>query len=281
MKYFQCGRYRFRVDGEQARPLVMGILNVTPDSFSDGGRYDSVPAAISRAEVMIREGVDIIDIGAESSRPGAGAVSLQEELDRIMPVIEALRDCGRPLSVDTYKPEVMTAVLASGVDMINDICGFSREESLNAVASYDCGLCVMHMQGEPGTMQDNPRYGDVVAEVSDFLARQVASLLSVGVAHNRICIDPGFGFGKTVGGNYALLAGLGRLREMGLPVLVGMSRKSMISRLLGTDAEGSLNGTTVANVLAMVLGGASILRVHDVKACVEAVAIVKETMRYV
>lgn len=272
MKYFQCGRYRFRVEGEQARPLVMGILNVTPDSFSDGGRYDSVPAAISRAEVMIREGVDIIDIGAESSRPGAGAVSLQEELDRIMPVIEALRDCGRPLSVDTYKPEVMTAVLASGVDMINDICGFSREESLNAVASYDCGLCVMHMQGEPGTMQDNPRYGDVVAEVSDFLARQVASLLSVGVAHNRICIDPGFGFGfgKTLDDNLTLLRQLDRVGErLDLPVLAGLSRKSVVGALTGKPVGERLAGN-LAIALSAVSHGACIVRVHEVGETVDA-----------
>ncbi len=270
MKYFQCGRYRFRVDGEQARPLVMGILNVTPDSFSDGGRYDSVPAAISRAEVMIREGVDIIDIGAESSRPGAGAVSLQEELDRIMPVIEALRDCGRPLSVDTYKPEVMTAVLASGVDMINDICGFSREESLNAVASYDCGLCVMHMQGEPGTMQDNPRYGDVVAEVSDFLARQVASLLSVGVAHNRICIDPGFGFGKTLDDNLTLLRQLDRIGErLDLPVLAGLSRKSVVGALTGKPVGERLAGN-LAIALSAISHGACIVRVHEVGETVDA-----------
>lgn len=270
MKYFQCGRYRFRVDGEQARPLVMGILNVTPDSFSDGGRYDSVPAAISRAEVMIREGVDIIDIGAESSRPGAGAVSLQEELDRIMPVIEALRDCGRPLSVDTYKPEVMTAVLASGVDMINDICGFSREESLNAVASYDCGLCVMHMQGEPGTMQDNPRYGDVVAEVSDFLVRQVASLLSVGVAHNRICIDPGFGFGKTLDDNLTLLRQLDRIGErLDLPVLAGLSRKSVVGVLTGKPVGERLAGN-LAIALSAVSHGACIVRVHEVGETVDA-----------
>lgn len=270
MKYFQCGRYRFRVDGEQARPLVMGILNVTPDSFSDGGRYDSVPAAISRAEVMIREGVDIIDIGAESSRPGASAVSLQEELDRIMPVIEALRDCGRPLSVDTYKPEVMTAVLASGVDMINDICGFSREESLNAVASYDCGLCVMHMQGEPGTMQDNPRYGDVVAEVSDFLARQVASLLSVGVAHNRICIDPGFGFGKILDDNLTLLRQLDRIGErLDLPVLAGLSRKSVVGALTGKPVGERLAGN-LAIALSAVSHGACIVRVHEVGETVDA-----------
>lgn len=270
MKYFQCGRYRFRVEGEQARPLVMGILNVTPDSFSDGGRYDSVPAAISRAEAMIREGVDIIDIGAESSRPGAGAVSLQEELDRIVPVIEALRDCGRPLSVDTYKPEVMTAVLASGVDMINDICGFSREESLNAVASYDCGLCVMHMQGEPGTMQDNPRYGDVVAEVSDFLARQVASLLSVGVAHNRICIDPGFGFGKTLDDNLTLLRQLDRIGErLDLPVLAGLSRKSVVGALTGKPVGERLAGN-LAIALSAISHGACIVRVHEVGETVDA-----------
>ena len=273
MKYFQCGRYRFRMDGEKARPLVMGILNVTPDSFSDGGRYDSVPAAISRAEVMIHEGVDIIDIGAESSRPGADAVSLQEELDRIMPVIEALTDCGKPLSIDTYKPEVMVAALASGADMINDIFGFSREESLQAVASYDCGLCVMHMQGEPGTMQDNPHYGDVVAEVSGFLARQVTRLRSVGVAHNRICIDPGFGFGKTLADNLALLKKLDVIgRRLDLPVLAGLSRKSVVGTLTGKPVGERLAGN-LAIALAAVSHGASIVRVHEVGETVDALKV--------
>lgn len=273
MKYFQCGRYRFDLDGEDARPLVMGILNVTPDSFSDGGRYDSVPAAISRAEAMIREGVDIIDIGAESSRPGASAVSLQEELDRIMPVIAILKNCGKPLSVDTYKPEVMTAALASGADMINDICGFSSEESLRAVAAHDCGLCVMHMQGEPGTMQNKPHYSDVVVEVSDFLVRQVNRLASAGVVPNRICIDPGFGFGKTLDDNLTLLKNLDVVcKRLDLPVLAGLSRKSVVGALTGKPVKERLAGN-LAIALSAVSHGASIVRVHEVGETVDALKV--------
>ena len=273
MKYFQCGRYRFGLDGEDARPLVMGILNVTPDSFSDGGRYDSVPAAISRAEAMIREGVDIIDIGAESSRPGASAVSLQEELDRIMPVIAVLKNCGKPLSVDTYKPEVMTAALASGADMINDICGFSSEESLRAVAAHDCGLCVMHMQGEPGTMQNKPHYSDVVVEVSDFLVRQVNRLASAGVVPNRICIDPGFGFGKTLDDNLTLLKNLDVVcKRLDLPVLAGLSRKSVVGALTGKPVKERLAGN-LAIALSAVSHGASIVRVHEVGETVDALKV--------
>lgn len=273
MKYFQCGRYRFDLDGEDARPLVMGILNVTPDSFSDGGRYDSVPAAILRAEAMIREGVDIIDIGAESSRPGASAVSLQEELDRIMPVIAILKNCGKPLSVDTYKPEVMTAALASGADMINDICGFSSEESLRAVAAHDCGLCVMHMQGEPGTMQNKPHYSDVVVEVSDFLVRQVNRLASAGVVPNRICIDPGFGFGKTLDDNLTLLKNLDVVcKRLDLPVLAGLSRKSVVGALTGKPVKERLAGN-LAIALSAVSHGASIVRVHEVGETVDALKV--------
>ena len=273
MKYFQCGRYRFGLDGEDARPLVMGILNVTPDSFSDGGRYASVPAAISRAEAMIREGVDIIDIGAESSRPGASAVSLQEELDRIMPVIAVLKNCGKPLSVDTYKPEVMTAALASGADMINDICGFSSEESLRAVAAHDCGLCVMHMQGEPGTMQNKPHYSDVVVEVSDFLVRQVNRLASAGVVPNRICIDPGFGFGKTLDDNLTLLKNLDVVcKRLDLPVLAGLSRKSVVGALTGKPVKERLAGN-LAIALSAVSHGASIVRVHEVGETVDALKV--------
>lgn len=273
MKYFQCGRYRFGLDDVDARPLVMGILNITPDSFSDGGRYDSVPAAISRAEAMIREGVDIIDIGAESSRPGAAAVSLQEELDRIMPVIEALKDCGKPLSVDTYKPDVMAAALLYGADMINDICGFSSEESLKAVAAYDCGLCVMHMQGEPGTMQNNPHYDDVIVQVSDFLVRQVNGLASVGVASNRICVDPGFGFGKTLDDNLTLLKNLDVVcKRLDLPVLAGLSRKSVVGALTGKPVGERLAGN-LAIALSAVSHGASIVRVHEVGETVDALKV--------
>lgn len=227
MKVFQCGRTRFALEGKGYRPIVMGILNITPDSFSDGGKYFSLSSALKHAEEMIAEGVDIIDIGAESSRPGSEPVPLQEELDRIMPVIEALRGCGRPLSIDTYKPEVMVEAIAAGADMINDICGFQSEASLKAVSGSSCGLCVMHMQGEPKTMQDNPRYENVTLEVTDFLKEQVERMEKAGFAKERICIDPGFGFGKSLEDNIILIKHIDFMQEkLDLPVLAGLSRKS-------------------------------------------------------
>ena len=264
MKYFQCGRYRFDLTGETFCPLVMGILNITPDSFSDGGRYFSLSAALSHADDMIREGVDIIDIGAESSRPGATPVSLQEELDRIMPVVEALKTCGKPLSVDTYKPEVMSAVLEAGADMINDISGFRSEASLKAVAGSPCALCVMHMQGKPDTMQIRPHYDNVTEEVMVFLEQQVLSLKRAGVHENRICIDPGFGFGKTLDDNLVLLKNLDSLKtKLSLPILAGLSRKSIVAALTGRPVEKRLAGN-LAIALAAAEHGAAILRVHEV-----------------
>lgn len=273
MKYFQCGRYRFELEGEKFRPLVMGILNVTPDSFSDGGKYLSLSSALSHAEEMIGEGVDIIDIGAESSRSGADPVPLQEELDRIMPVVEALKDCGKPLSIDTYKSEVMSAALAGGADMINDICGFASEESLKAVAGYDCGLCVMHMQGNPKSMQNRPRYEDVIGEVSDFLERQVLYLKEAGISEDRICIDPGFGFGKSLEDNLVLLRNMDVLRKKtGLPVLAGLSRKSIVAALTGKPVEKRLAGN-LAIALSAVEHGAAILRVHEVGETLDALRV--------
>lgn len=273
MKYFQCGRYRFELEGEKFRPLVMGILNVTPDSFSDGGKYLSLSSALSHAEEMIGEGVDIIDIGAESSRPGADPVPLQEELDRIMPVVEALKDCGKPLSIDTYKSEVMSAALAGGADMINDICGFASDESLKAVAGYDCGLCVMHMQGNPKSMQNRPRYEDVIGEVSDFLERQVLHLKEAGISEDRICIDPGFGFGKSLEDNLVLLRNMDVLRKKSsLPVLAGLSRKSIVAALTGKPVEKRLAGN-LAIALSAVEHGAAILRVHEVGETLDALRV--------
>lgn len=280
MKYFQCGRYRFELEGEKFRPLVMGILNVTPDSFSDGGKYLSLSSALSHAEEMIREGVDIIDIGAESSRPGADPVPLQEELDRIMPVIEALKDCGKPLSIDTYKPEVMTAVLANGADMINDICGFVSNESLGAVTGYNCGLCVMHMQGNPKSMQKSPCYTDVTGEVSCFLEQRVLSLIENGISESRICVDPGFGFGKTLKDNLVLLRNLDVLQErLGLPVLAGLSRKSVVAALTGKPIEKRLAGN-LAIALSAVEHGATILRVHEVGETLDALKVWQATHEY-
>ncbi|MDR0934013.1 MAG: dihydropteroate synthase [Burkholderiaceae bacterium] len=271
--FLECGRYRFALEGPESRPLVMGILNITPDSFSDGGKYMALPAAMEQAERMIREGVDIIDIGAESTRPGIEPVSLQEELDRVMPVVEALKDCGKALSIDTYKPEVMTAVLAAGADMINDIAGFCQEASIRAVAQSRCGLCVMHMQGEPKTMQVAPQYHDVTCEVTVFLEGQVNRLEAAGVARERICIDPGFGFGKTLDHNLALFQHIGQMRQaLQLPLLVGVSRKSMIAAITGKDVSGRLAGNLGA-ALSAVAHGAAIIRVHEVGETVDALKV--------
>ena len=269
-QYLQCGRFGFSLE---TTPLVMGILNVTPDSFSDGGRFQSLEFAFSRAEEMITEGVDMIDVGGESSRPGAPALALDEELRRIMPVLYALRDLGKPLSVDTYKPEVMREAILAGVDMINDINGFRAPGALEAVAGSDCALCVMHMQGTPQNMQQQPAYTDVVAEVIDFLRQRVTAMVAAGIERERICIDPGFGFGKTVEHNYALLRNIGRMQqELGLPVLAGVSRKSMIGAVTGKPVEQRLAGN-LAGALAAIAHGARIVRVHDVVETVDAVKV--------
>lgn len=269
-QYLQCGRFGYHLD---KKALVMGILNVTPDSFSDGGRFQSLEFAVNRAEEMIAEGVDIIDIGGESSRPGAPALPLAEELQRVMPVLYALRDLGRPLSVDTYKPEVMREAIIAGVDMINDINGFRAPGALAAVADSDCALCVMHMQGTPQDMQKDPSYTDVVAEVIGFLRERVDAMTAAGIDRERICIDPGFGFGKTVEHNYALMRNIGKMqKELGLPVLAGVSRKSMIGAITGKPVEGRLAGN-LGGALAAVAQGARIIRVHDVVETVDALKV--------
>lgn len=266
-QYLQCGRFGFDLD---ARPLVMGILNVTPDSFSDGGRFQSLEFAVSRAEEMISEGVDLIDIGGESTRPGSPAVPLDEELRRVIPAVYALRDLGKPLSIDTYKPEVMREAILAGADMINDINAFRAPGALEAVADSDCGLCVMHMQRSPETMQQNPEYADVVEEVVGFLRERIDAMVAAGIERKRISIDPGFGFGKTVEHNFALLRNIGKMQqELGLPVLAGLSRKSMIGAVTGKPIEQRLAGS-LAGALAAVAHGARIVRVHDVAETVDA-----------
>ena len=270
--YLQFGRYRFPVD-RAARPLVMGVLNVTPDSFSDGGRYASLDVALSHAEEMISAGVDIIDIGGESTRPGAKPLSLQEELDRVMPLVFALRDCGKPLSIDTCKPGVMREVIVAGADMINDINGFRADGALQVVAEADCALCIMHMQKDPQTMQLKPEYLDVYAEVREFLRDRIGLMQQSGIALERLCIDPGFGFGKTLEHNVTLLKNIDRLQEeLGLPVLAGVSRKSMIGNLTGKPVEQRMAGS-LAGALAAVMHGAKIVRVHDVAETVDALAV--------
>ena len=271
--FFECGRYRLPLVGEKSKPIVMGILNVTPDSFSDGGQFNSLDGAISHAEQMIKDGVDIIDIGAESSRPGAQALSLDEELRRLMPVIYALRDCGVPLSIDTYKPAVMREVILAGVDMINDIEGFQSRESLAAVADGNVGLCIMHMQCTPAVMQLKPQYDDVNVEVLDFLHHRVDECERAGIRKNRICIDPGFGFGKTLAHNISMFQNIEKYQtELALPLLVGVSRKSMIGEITGKTIERRLAGS-VAGALAALAHGAKIVRVHDVAETVDAIKV--------
>ena len=269
----QCGRYRLPINGSSFRPLVMGVLNVTPDSFSDGGRFASLDAAITQAEQMIDAGVDIIDIGGESTRPGAPPVPLDEELRRVMPVIYALRDAGKPLSVDTRRPEVMREVIDAGADMINDINGFRAEGSLSLLRDSDCALCIMHMQGEPQTMQQDPHYEDVFAEVRDFLAQRRDEAVAAGISRQRLCIDPGFGFGKTLEHNLELLGRLGEMQAaLALPLLAGLSRKSMIGRLTGKPAAERMAGSVAAALFA-VQQGARIVRVHDVAETVDALRV--------
>lgn len=264
-----CGRFELSLE----RPLVMGIVNVTPDSFSDGAQHFQVREAIEHARLLLEQGADILDIGGESTRPGAQAVDVDEELARVMPVLEGVRDWGVPISVDTCKPAVMTAVLAAGADMINDINGFLAPGAIEAVAaSASCGVCAMHMQGEPRTMQTHPVYNDVVSEVREFLAQRVAALRERGVAAGRIVLDPGFGFGKTQEHNYRLLRELRALRVGSYPFLVGLSRKSMIGQVTGRAADQRLGGS-VAAALAGVMRGAEIIRVHDVADTVDAIKI--------
>ena len=269
----QCGRYRLPLFRPHSRPLVMGILKVTPDSFSDGGRFQSLELAISRAEQMIADGVDIIDIGGESSRPGVAPLPLDEELRRVMPVLYALRDCGKPLSIDTYKPETMREALAADADMINDINGFCAPGALQAVADSACGLCIMHMQGDPQSMQRNPSYRDVQGDVGAFLQARVQAAQQAGIGRERLCIDPGFGFGKTLEHNLALLRHLGQLQvELEVPVLAGISRKSMIGAITGRPVEARLAGSLAAALFAAAQG-AQILRVHDVAETVDALKV--------
>jgi dihydropteroate synthase len=269
-QYLQCGRFGFTLDN---KAVVMGILNITPDSFSDGGSFNKLEFAISRAEEMVAAGAGMIDIGGESTRPGAPAVSVAEELGRVMPVVYALQGLETALSVDTCKPEVMREVLIAGADMINDINGFRAPGAIDAVRDSDCGLCIMHMQADPATMQHEPDYGDVLTEVIDFLRERVDAMTAAGIARERICVDPGFGFGKTVAHNYTLLAGIARMRrELGLPVLAGLSRKSMIGAIVGRPVEQRLAGS-LAGALAAVAQGAGIVRVHDVAETVDAIKV--------
>lgn len=254
------------------RPLVMGIVNVTPDSFSDGGRFFDRGAALEHALRLIDDGADLLDIGGESTRPGAADVPPDAEIERVVPLIEALAGRGIPISVDTSKPEVMQAALAAGAMVINDVRALREPGAIEAVADSDCGLVLMHMQGTPRTMQAAPEYRDVTREVSDFLAQRIGALVEHGVDVRRIAVDPGFGFGKTAAHNFTLLRELERLAELGRPVLVGLSRKSMLGAVSGRSVDEREFASVAAAVLA-IERGARIVRVHDVAATRDAVAI--------
>jgi dihydropteroate synthase len=252
------------------RPAVMGILNVTPDSFSDGGVFLSSDKALAQALQMTEEGADIIDIGGESTRPGARPVSAQEEMDRVLPVVEALHArIPLPISIDTSKPEVMRAAVAAGAGFINDVQALRTDGALAAATELNVPVCLMHMQGEPRTMQDHPRYTDVVGEVRDFLKQRLEACVNAGIPASRLVVDPGFGFGKTLEHNIELLRSLKKLQGLGAAVLVGLSRKSMIGKALGLPVEQRLHASVALAVMA-VQQGARIVRVHDVGPTVEA-----------
>jgi dihydropteroate synthase len=264
----RCGRFTLSLH----RPLLMGIVNVTPDSFSDGGRYVDPQAAIAHGRQLIGEGADLLDIGGESTRPGASPVSEAEEMARVLPVIEGLAGAGVPLSIDTQKPAVMRAAIAAGADMVNDVNALLAPGAVEVAAETAVALCVMHKQGDPQSMQRNPQYADAVAEVKAFLTQRLDALAAAGIARERIVIDPGFGFGKNLEHNLELLRRLHELCELGVPVLAGLSRKSMLGSIVGVEVEDRLYASIAAALIAAGRG-ARIIRVHDVKATRDALAI--------
>lgn len=270
LQAFRCGRYLLDVED----PLLMGIVNLTDDSFSGDGWRGDADAAIAHGLQLVEEGAHILDLGAESSRPGAQAIATRQEIDRLLPVLEGLANCGVPLSVDTVKPEVMREVLSAGADMINDINALRAPDTLDLLASSTASVCLMHMQGGPQTMQQAPQYVDVVQEVADFLAARIAAVRQAGIPLERICIDPGFGFGKALAHNIQLLRRLDVFTQLGLPVLAGLSRKSMLGALTGRAAMDRMPAGIAAHLLA-AMRGARILRVHDVAAMRDALAILR------
>jgi dihydropteroate synthase len=269
-RILHAGAFRFKLD----RPLIMGIVNVTPDSFSDGGRLKNAQQAVDHALHLVEQGADILDVGGESTRPGAELVSEEEELKRVLPVLEELVTQGLAVSVDTRKPGVMRQAIHAGAAMINDVTALREPGAIESVADSDVAVCLMHMQGEPRTMQTDPVYKDVVSEVRDFLAGRINACEHAGIAKNRIVIDPGFGFGKTLEHNLALLRHLRRFMELGVPVLAGMSRKSMLGALTGKPVD-QREYAGIAAHLAAVLRGAAMLRVHDVAAMKDALLVWK------
>jgi dihydropteroate synthase len=272
-RVLRCGARRL----DLTTPIVMGVLNVTPDSFYDGGRHAELPRALERARQMVEEGAAIVDVGGESTRPGADPVPADEELRRVVPVIERLAaDLPVPVSVDTSKPEVMRRALAAGATLVNDVAALGAAGAIEAVAGSEAAVCLMHMQGEPRTMQRAPRYENVLGEVRVYLRRSVERCLAAGIGRERLVVDPGFGFGKTLAHNLELLRGLPAIVSDGSPVLVGLSRKSLIGQLTGRAAGDRLAGSLALAVLA-VLKGARIVRAHDVAPTVDALRIAAAT----
>lgn len=268
---FRCATYTL----DFSSPKVMGIVNVTPDSFSDGGKYTRTEAAVTHALQLIEEGASVLDIGGESTRPNAVAVPLEEELQRVIPVIEALvaHRVPVPISIDTYKPAVMRAAIAAGASIVNDVRGLQEPGAVDVLADSSAGVCIMHMQGTPQTMQDHPHYEDVVTEVKSFLKQRRDLCLAAGIAHERIMLDPGFGFGKTRAHNIALAKALPDFLALECPLLVGLSRKSVLGQMTGNDVDARLYASVAAAVVS-AMQGAHLLRVHDVKATVEALKVV-------
>jgi len=263
-----CGRHLL----DLSRPRIMGVVNVTPDSFSDGGRYLDPSRALDRARQLVSDGADIVDVGGESTRPGAARVSEAEELERVLPIVEALANEGAIVSIDSMKPAVMRAAVDAGASMVNDVRALMEPYALAAALPHDVAICLMHMQGDPRTMQQSPSYDDVVREVGDFLLARAQACEEAGIARERLVIDPGFGFGKTVEHNLELLRGLPEIVGLGYPVLAGLSRKATIGRLTGRDVDDRMAGS-IAAALAAVERGASIVRVHDVRETADALAV--------
>ena len=266
--FWRCGSMQL----DLRRPLIMGIVNVTPDSFSDGGKHNTQEAAIEYAWRLVDEGADILDLGGESTRPGAKEVSVVEEIRRVIPVIEALRGCGKAISVDTSKPEVMLAAIQAGAHIVNDVRALTMPGAMEVVTQSDVGVCLMHMQGQPQTMQEEPCYEDVVDEVKEYLLDRAGYCELLGIDRERICLDFGFGFGKTVEQNFALLANTSRFVESGYPIMVGLSRKSSLGAVTGRSVNDRMVASITGAVLAMQ-GGAKIIRVHDVAQTVDALKI--------
>jgi len=271
---------RIHAAAAAGRVLVMGIVNVTPDSFSDGGRYTAPEAALARTREMVAAGVDIIDIGGESTRPGAGAVDEATEIERSVPAIEAIRAAfDVPISIDTMKAGVMRAAVAAGADMINDVNGLRDADALEAAAGLGVPVCIMHMQGEPRTMQRDPRYRDVIEDLLGFFRERIDACRSAGIDTRRLVLDPGFGFGKTLEQNLRLLDEFGRFRSLGLPLLAGLSRKSMLGKLTGREAPETRLAASIAAAVLAAERGANIVRVHDVAETVDAMRVVEASRR--